>query len=182
MANLFADFKTKLEETPNFRWEQKQEFNRLQCIKSVHTCNSNMYYIHSGCVRAGFEEDEKSYTVRFGYSGSFIAALKSYFTEQPCNYFIQALRKTTVTSISKVYFEKLLANNSELQAHWICLLQATIMGQLEREEDLLSNSPDLRLHRLLQRSPQVFQEVPHKYIADYLRMSPETLSRLLTKS
>jgi len=35
------------------------------------------------------------------------------------------------------------------------------------------------LERVLTRSPQLFQEIPHKYIAAYLRMSPETLSRLL---
>ena len=39
--------------------------------------------------------------------------------------------------------------------------------------------PRQRLQRVLGRSPRLFQEVPHKYIASYLRMSPETLSRLL---
>ncbi len=49
----------------------------------------------------------------------------------------------------------------------------------EREIDLLTQSPQERIERIRKRSPQVFQEIPHKYIASYLRMSPETLSRLL---
>jgi len=53
--------------------------------------------------------------------------------------------------------------------------------QLEREIDLLHPSAKERYKRLAERSPQILQEVPHKYIADYLRMSPETLSRI-TKS
>jgi hypothetical protein len=31
---------------------------------------------------------------------------------------------------------------------------------------------------VFKRSPQLFQEIPNKHIASYLRMSPETLSRL----
>jgi hypothetical protein len=38
--------------------------------------------------------------------------------------------------------------------------------------------PERRLARLLKRSPHIFQLVPKKYIASYLRMTPETLSRL----
>ena len=54
---------------------------------------------------------------------------------------------------------------------------------MEREHDLMLADPKMRLERVRQRSPQLFQEVPHKYIAAYLRMSPETLSRLMnTKS
>jgi hypothetical protein len=42
----------------------------------------------------------------------------------------------------------------------------------------LINAPAERYERVLKRSPKLFQEVPNKYIANYLRMSPETLSRL----
>ena len=50
---------------------------------------------------------------------------------------------------------------------------------MERELDLLTSSPHERIQRVLKRSPQVFQEIPAKYIASYLRMTPETLSRIL---
>ena len=57
-------------------------------------------------------------------------------------------------------------------------MEYLIYTQLEREKDILISSPHTRYERVLKRSPQVFQYVPHKYIASYLRMSPETLSRL----
>ncbi len=52
------------------------------------------------------------------------------------------------------------------------------LQQLEREIDILTKSPKERYERVLRRSPQLFQEIPNKHIANYLRMSPETLSRL----
>ncbi len=61
---------------------------------------------------------------------------------------------------------------------WLTILEQLVYQQIERERDLLTASPADRYHRVLERSPQLFQEVPNKYIAAYLRMTPETLSRL----
>jgi len=57
-------------------------------------------------------------------------------------------------------------------------LEQLTLQQLEREKDILTSSPLERYKRVLKRSPQLFQEIPNKYIADYLRMTPETLSRI----
>ncbi|WP_369806592.1 hypothetical protein [Tenacibaculum finnmarkense] len=51
--------------------------------------------------------------------------------------------------------------------------------QIEREIDLITYSPQKRFNRIFKRSPKLFQEIPQKYIASYLRMAPETLSRIL---
>ena len=61
---------------------------------------------------------------------------------------------------------------------WVNILQTLSLQQLDREIDLLTTSPKARYERVLERSPRLFQEIPHRYIANYLRMTPETLSRL----
>ena len=65
---------------------------------------------------------------------------------------------------------------------YILLASVTILigaCDLEREVDLITYSPQKRFERVFERSPQLFQEIPQKYIASYLRMTPETLSRIL---
>ena len=47
-----------------------------------------------------------------------------------------------------------------------------------KEIDILTNPPKERYERVLKRNPQLFQEIPNRHIANYLRMSAETLSRL----
>ncbi|MFT6167816.1 MAG: hypothetical protein ACJAV5_001078 [Vicingaceae bacterium] len=61
---------------------------------------------------------------------------------------------------------------------WNSMLGDLIFQQMERERDILTASPLNRYKRVLARSPQLFQEIPNKYIASYLRMTPETLSRI----
>ena len=59
------------------------------------------------------------------------------------------------------------------------ILEELVASFYEREIDLLIQAPKERLSRILKSSQQLNQEVPHKNKASYLRMSPETLSRLL---
>ena len=61
---------------------------------------------------------------------------------------------------------------------WRAELEKTLVGRMEHEIDLLLPEPAQRLARLRRRNPGIFQRVPGKYLASYLRMSPETLSRL----
>jgi hypothetical protein len=72
----------------------------------------------------------------------------------------------------------LLNEHTDNLRQYVALLESLITQQIEREIDLLITSPSERLNRVLERSPNLFQEVPLKYIASYLRMTPETLSRI----
>lgn len=77
----------------------------------------------------------------------------------------------------KPYMEFIKQSPERFQS-WLQILEQLVYQQLERERDLLTSSPAVRFKRVLDRSPLLFQEVPNKYIAAYLRMTPETLSRL----
>ena len=138
----------------------------------------NLYYIESGAARAFLLSEFEEQTIRFGYEGSIINSLSSYITGNPSAFYIEAMRKTTVRILSKENVLRLVNTDAESLQGYIALLETVITQQIERENDLLTTSPTERLRRVLQRSPMLFQEVPLKYIASYLRMTPETLSRV----
>ena len=80
--------------------------------------------------------------------------------------------------ISKNKFVEFINENEKNKRIWISILERLILQQLEREIDLLTTSPKERYNRILKRSPSLFQKISNKQIANYLRMTPETLSRL----
>ena len=112
-----------------------------------------------------------------GYKGNLIVSLDSFLAAKPSEFYIQALKKTRLRAISKKRFDAFIAKESN-RLIWITILEDLVMQQMEREIDILTSSPKERYLRVLKRSPQLFQEIPNKHIANYLRMSPETLSRL----
>lgn len=138
----------------------------------------NIYLIESGAVRVFYLSEHEEQTIRLGYEGSFINSLSSFIKEQPSEFYIEALRKTTLKVIVKKDLTELVNENQESLKQYIALLELLITQQIDREIDLMISSPTERLQRVLSRSPNLFQHVPLKYIASYLRMKPETLSRI----
>lgn len=140
--------------------------------------DQNIYYIKTGAVRVLLQTEFEELTIRFGYEDSFITALTSFIKGTPSEFYVQAIRATTVCVIPKAQFQELIAKDARYMMLYNAILEGLVVQQLEREIDLLTPSPSERLQRVMQRSPKVFQEIPSKYIASYLRMTPETLSRI----
>jgi len=139
---------------------------------------TNLYLVLTGAIRVFYLSEFEEQTIRFGYKGSLINSLSSFIKATPSEFYIEAIRKSTIKIISKNNLLKLVNENEESLRQYIQLLETSITQQIDREIDLLIKSPSERLKRVLERSPNLFQEIPLKYIASYLRMKPETLSRI----
>lgn len=151
---------------------------RNEFLKTSHTTDTNIYWVENGSLRIFIQENDSEQNIRFAYSNNIIVALDSFLTEKPSPFSIQAIKKTVVHKIPKADFLAFINENETNQKLYKNLLEDLVLQQLEREIDLLIDSPLERFNRVLKRSPQVFQEIPNRHIANYLRMSPETLSRI----
>ncbi len=146
-------------------------------LKVKGSIDTNLYFIESGSLRIFVLDDYEEQTIRFGYKENLIVSLDSFLTGKPSDLFIQAIKKTVLKVITKQQVHRFLEEESN-RVLWTKLLENLVLQQMEREVDILTNSPKERYERVLKRSPQLFQEIPSRHIANYLRMSPETLSRL----
>ncbi len=159
-------------------WDEPRTLMRNEFLIEPGMVHTNSYFVVSGSMRVFVVDEGEEQTIRFGYQGSIIAALDSVFGGKPTEFYIQALKKTTVQCVRKSDLKKLVESSIENSKLWVSLLESFALQQMERERDILTTSPIERYLRVLKRSPQLFQEIPHKYIASYLRMTPETLSRI----
>lgn len=91
---------------------------------------------------------------------------------------IQALENSKVYFIDKDDWNKLFNKN----AFWLCfskkMTEKVYLSAKKRVEDLLYYSPENRYLKLLKENPQIFQKIPQKYIASYLGITPQSLSRI----
>lgn len=159
-------------------WESEITLARGEYLVLPGQCEKRLFFVRSGSLKVSIDQDGKEHIIRFGYPGSFITALDSFITGEPSDFYIQALKQCALLSINKAKYQTFLQADLERQSLWQRMMELLILQQLEREKDLLCSSPRQRYLRVQGRSPRLFQEIPHKYIASYLRMSPETLSRL----
>jgi CRP-like cAMP-binding protein len=138
----------------------------------------NIYLVETGADRLFYLSEYEEQTIRLGYESSLINSLSSFLKEQPSEFYLEAIRKTTIKIIPKEKLLQLVNEDAKSLKQYIKLLETLVTQQIDREIDLLITSPIERLNRVLERSPNLFQQIPLKYIASYLRMKPETLSRI----
>ena len=154
------------------RWLDKGD-----ALNTPDYVDQQIYFVKSGSLMVYILDDGSEQIVRFGYPGNLIVMLDSYLSEKPTRFRSKALRKSEIWIFQRSTFESYLRSH-EQQIWWTKTLENLVCQQIDREIDLLIKSPKERYDRVRHRSPQLFQEIPEKYIANYLRMSPETLSRL----
>lgn len=159
-------------------WDNSLMLDRKEYLKVKGSIDTNLYFVVKGSLRIYVLEEMEENIIRFGYKENFIASLDSFISEKPSDLYIQAIKKTELKVIKKSTFMKLIESSVENTKIWNTMLGELICQQMERERDILTSSPLERYKRVLARSPQLFQEIPNKYIASYLRMTPETLSRI----
>lgn len=157
--------------------EQTITIDRNAFLKVKGSIDTNLYYVERGSLRIFVLDNDEEQTIRFGYKDNLIVSLDSFLTEKPSELFIQAIKKTVLKVITKPQIEKFLETEPNRNL-WVKILENLVIQQMEREIDILTSSAKERYERVLKRSPQLFQQIPNRHIANYLRMTPETLSRL----
>lgn len=168
----------KILENENVPFE-KQEFKREAFLgRPNNGVNDDVYFVLSGSLRVYFLDEYEEHILYFGYKNSLITDMDSFFSKKSSSLYIQTIKKTTVLKISKEELMLYMTSNLEYLGLYSTILEELIQLKTEREKSLLISSPVKRYKRLLNQSPELFQKIPHKYIASYLRMSPETLSRI----
>lgn len=138
-----------------------------------------IYFITAGGMRSYFVDAkgvEHIYQIRL--DNSWISDLESFFSQRPSKYYLEALEDTQLLRISFDRLEKLYSEVPSLERYFRILFQKAYINALERLNATMWESADERYNDLLREHKDIFQRVPLVYIASYLGITPESLSRI----
>jgi CRP-like cAMP-binding protein len=141
------------------------------------TCR-HLYFMEKGAARGFYNLDEKQVTHWFAFENDFVTSFHSFITQQQAVENIQLLEGSILWSISKPKLEELLARFHDIEKllrlayekYYIRLEERYVNGQFKPASE--------RYDDLLEQSPHIIERVPLGYIASYLGISQETLSRV----
>lgn len=159
-------------------WKHKRTLQRGEWLNPKGHIEQYLYYVVDGTFRLCFDTADDEVVVGFGYPNSLLNDAPSFLSGKPSQFHIEAIKSAELIGIHKNDIYAFAESNKTFATFWQKMMEQAVLAQIEREIDLLTTSPQERYQRLLKRSPHVFQHIPNKHIASYLRMTPETLSRL----
>lgn len=144
--------------------------------------NGNLYLIKRGMLRAFCEDDGKEDTRWFAVDGDVVASMHSLYKGLAAMSSVEALIPTDLYYISKTDVEILL-NESKEFARWGCTLGMDELYALERRYTYIGMGDAYTRYKsfIKMRSADVIQQIPLKHIASYLKITPQTLSKIRLK-
>jgi len=150
-----------------------------ELLKEGEVCK-HIFWIVKGLVRQYYFKNNKEMTEYMVVENSIMMSIESLFKEQPSKQMMQALEPTLVYAIPKAELEAVAMRSVNIQILYRKILEESLIISQQRADMLRFESAQDRYHKLVKRSPQLVLRAPLVYIANYLQMTPETLSRVRT--
>ncbi|MBL4642490.1 MAG: Crp/Fnr family transcriptional regulator [Flavobacteriaceae bacterium] len=160
--------------------------SKLQCVtfqkkelllKKGQTENF-LSFVEEGTLRMYFPKIENDLTFGFVFKNQFISGYDSFLTQVPCTYQIEALSKTTVWRISHADLNDIYTNTEIGNEIGRKNAERLFLIKSSRELSLLELTAKERYQNLFSERPQLIKEIPLKYIASYIGITPQALSRI----
>lgn len=159
----------------------RRVYNKNEFLFNEGIVANESYFVERGCVRLFYNVEGNDKTAFFYTEDQFICAGESYTYNIPAAENYQAVEQTEILIFTKEKTEKLLieAPKFEIIAR-IAVENELIMCQ-KLIASFVTKSAEERYINLLNTQGELFQRVPQQYIASFLGISPETLSRIKTR-
>lgn len=145
------------------------------------TCE-NIYWIVKGLVRQFYYKNGKELTEYMATENNICMCIESLFLEQPTHLQIMAIEPTILYCLPKARLEAVAMKSVNIQILYRKILEESLILSQVRADMLRFESAIDRYQKLVKRSPQLVLRAPLVYIASYLQMTPETLSRVRTQT
>ena len=154
------------------------KFAKGQMILAENEICRHIYYIDRGLVRQFYNKHGKEVTEHIGDDHTIVMCIESLFREEPTHLKVEALENTLIYALPKAELERVALHNVNIQILYRKILEESlILSQVHADLVRFETAQD-RYKRLCKLMPQVVLRAPLVYIASYLQMTPETLSRV----
>ncbi len=147
-----------------------------------HQICKSLGLIHQGLVRYYINVDGEDKTYYFGKEGDFVCDYESFLPQKPTNKNIQVLEDSSLYTISHQGLQQVYAQLKEGDRFGRLGIEQVFVNILLQLTSFYNDPPDLRYQRFLENYPDIGQRIPQYYIASYVGIKPQSLSRIRNRS
>jgi CRP-like cAMP-binding protein len=142
----------------------------------------HVYFLEKGCLRGFYNLDGKEVSHWFAFENNFVTSFFSFITRKPAIENIQTLEDCVLWAITYEKLQKLYEQHHDLERlgrimherYYVMLEERFVSNHFKEARE--------RYENLVGQSPHILQRVPLGYIASYLGITQETLSRIRSKA
>ncbi len=156
----------------------RKEFPKKYVLLKAGQVENHLSFVETGIIRFYIPKEENDLTFAFIFDNSFVSGYDSFLKQRPSTYHVEALTKTTLwqltyNDLQAIYNETKIGNAIGRHAS-----EDLFLRKSKRELSLLNETAEQRYLNLFAEQAQLIQQIPLKYIASYIGITPQALSRI----
>ena len=158
------------------------KFQKGEIILPEGEVCKNIYWIAKGLVRQFYFKNGKDLTEYMATENNICMCIESLFKEEPTRLQIMAIEPSILYALPKDALEQASIKSVNIQMLYRKILEESLILSQVHADMLRFETAQDRYVKLVKRQPQLVLRAPLVYIASYLQMTPETLSRVRTSA
>ena len=143
-----------------------------------HSVSDYFYFIQKGVVRIYYHKNDKEITEWIAMEEQFFLSITSFFERTPSHLIIQTIEPSEVYGIHHNAFMALADQYHDIEKLLRKMVTRSLIMSQVRMDSIQFETAQQRYERLLKNSPDIIRRVPLSYIASFLGVTLETLSRI----
>lgn len=143
--------------------------------------NSDVLFLNKGMIRSYFVKNEIEKTFDLTIENQIVTATESYSFGLPSRDFLQAIEDCHLCVITKENLDILFSQSAKWERLGRLIFEGYTISQEVRLRSFISETAQERYERLAKYRPELIQRTPQIYLANFLGITPQSLSRLRRK-
>ncbi|GAB3776160.1 Crp/Fnr family transcriptional regulator [Spirosoma horti] len=157
---------------------RQQKLSKGEHLLQAGQVCKNVFFIEKGLVRYYASIDGEEKTSYFNKEGEFVCDYASFLPQQPSRTNIQALEDATIYSISQANMDVFYQQVEQGERFGRLAISEVFVSAIHQINSLYTDVPELRYQTFLTKFPDIAQRIPQYYIASYVGIKPQSLSRI----
>ena len=146
-------------------------------IEYDQVCNK-VSFIQKGFFRFYHFNDGNEVTRDFLFENNFITSYRSFITGMASEVYVQALEECELITFRKSDLEKTFDTSHKIERFARIIAEHQFISIENYYLSFLNDDAETRYKKLLEKNPRLVQKIPLKYIASFLGITPQHLSRI----
>lgn len=158
---------------------QLRRFSADKAISPFHKTENYLNFVCKGIVRAyRLDDTGNEISLYFNFNNEFSSSYDSFLMQQPSLVCLQAITEVVCLSISYSNLQVLYAASIKGERFGRIMAENAYKRRVQREYNLLALSAEEKYGELKLKQPELIESIPQKYLASYIGITPQSLSRL----
>lgn len=156
-----------------------KKLRKKQYIQNAGDVSKYAVFVEKGLLRS-FSVDEAGHehVMQFATEGWWITDMASFLSGEDSLYNIEALEDSELLLLTKTSMDKLIHEVPIMERYFRLLMQENIIALQRRLRVVQTHSAEETYLKFMEARPDIITRAPQQYIALYLGITPETLSRI----